>query len=205
MIKDTLKNIDFFSSLNELQRDNLINMSIYEEYEKEHIIFYQGDDSTYLHILIEGTIQIQKYDDIGNPIIIAIFSKPTLFGEAASLKGIPFPSSAISKSKISLLKIKKDDFIEKFLNDIVITRNILFSLIDKVQLLQRNIHNNIATNAQDKIIYFYKNNSSFSNKLKQYEIASLLGITKETLSRNLKILVEENILKKEGKNYYINI
>lgn len=204
MIKHILKNIDFFASLNENQIDKLISLSTYKKYTKENTIFYQGDESTYLHILIEGTIQIQKYDDIGNPIIIGIFSTPSLLGEAASLKGVPFPSSAICKSEVAVLKIKVLDFIEHFLNDITITKNILFSLIEKVQLLQRNIHNNIGTNAEDKIIHFYKNNSSFANKLKQYEIASLLGIKSETLSRNLKSLVKKGILKKEGKNYFFN-
>lgn len=204
MIKHILKNIDFFASLNKNQIDKLISLSTYKKYAKENTIFYQGDESTYLHILIEGTIQIQKYDDIGNPIIIGIFSTPSLLGEAASLKGVPFPSSAICKSEVAVLKIKVLDFIEYFLNDITITKNILFSLIEKVQLLQRNIHNNIGTNAEDKIIHFYKNNSSFANKLKQYEIASLLGIKSETLSRNLKSLVKKGILKKEGKNYFFN-
>ena len=203
MIKNTLNQIDFFNSLDEQQLSTLIEHSAHEKCEKGYVIFHQGDESKYLHILLDGIVQIQKYDDIGNPIIIGIFSEPSLFGEAATLKRIPFPSSALAKTDVTILKIKIDVFCKYFLDDINIAKNIVFSLVDKIQVLQRSIHNNLANNAIDKIIHFYENNASFANKLKQYEIASLLGVTSETLSRNMKKLVKEGVLKKDGNKYYL--
>ena len=108
MIKNTLSKIDFFNSLDEKQLNTLIENSVHEKCEKGYVIFHQGDESKFLHILLEGVVQIQKYDDVGNPIIIGIFSEPSLFGEAATLKRIPFPSSAIAKTDLTILKIKID-------------------------------------------------------------------------------------------------
>lgn len=203
MIKDTLKQIDFFHSLDEGKLQQLIDLSTIEKCDKEYVVFHQGDESNYLHILIDGTVKMQKYDDMGNPIIIGIFSEASLFGEAATLKQIPFPSSAIAKSDITILKIKYEHFMEYFLDDINVAKNIIYSLVDKIQILQRNIHSNIASNAEDKIINFYQNNQSFANKLKQYEIASILSMTSETLSRNTKALIKKGVLVKDGTNYFL--
>jgi CRP/FNR family transcriptional regulator len=203
MIKKILKNIELFKSLDDNQINRLVEISNLEKFDKDYILFHQGDISKYLYVLISGAVNIYKSDDLGNPIIIGIFSEPSLLGEAAILQQIPFPSTAICKTDVSILKIDLEYFINDFLNDINIAKQIIYSLLGKVQLLQQNIHNNIAPNASEKILNFYAQNNDFAQNLKQYEIAALLGITPETFSRNIKQLIKEKKLIKDGKNYIL--
>lgn len=70
-------------------------------------------------------------------------------------------------------------------------------------MLQQNIHFNIATTSIDKILRFYKDNPALSLDLKQYEIASVLGMTAETFSRNLRKLVKDEKLMKVSTGYKI--
>lgn len=203
MIEKTLKNIELFKSLSDNQIQRLIEISTLEKCDKDYILFHQGDTSKYLYILIDGIVNIYKSDDLGNPIIIGIFSEPSLLGEAATLQQISFPSTAICKTDVTILKIDINHFINEFLNDINIAKQIIYSLLGKVQLLQQNIHNNIAPTASDKILNFYKYNHQFAQTLKQYEIAALLGVTPETFSRNIKQLLKKGNLIKEGKNYKV--
>lgn len=205
MIEKTLKNIEFFKSLDEKQMQRLVEISTLQKCDKDYILFHQGDTSKYLYVLIDGIVNIYKSDDLGNPIIIGIFSEPSLLGEAATLQQIPFPSTAICKTDVRVLKIDIKHFTNEFLNDINIAKQIIYSLLGKVQLLQQNIHNNIAPTASDKILNFYKQNEQFSQTLKQYEIAALLGITPETFSRNIKQLLKNNRLIKDGKKYKYNL
>lgn len=58
---------------------------------------------------------------------------------------------------------------------------------------------NIASSAKEKVLYFYEKNNYL--KLKKYEIASLLGITAETFSRNIKNLIEEGKLERTDDGY----
>lgn len=204
MIKETLKNIDFFKSLNEKQIQRLIDISIFQSFDKEYILFHKGDKSDYIYVLIEGVVKIYKHDNVGNQIIIGIFNGPSLLGEAASLKQISFPSTASCHTNTKILKINTYIFLNEFLCDINIAKQIINSLLGKIQLLQQNIHNNIASTAREKIFNFYNKNEDFTKDLKHYEIAALLSITPETFSRNLKQLIKEKKLIKYGKNYKIN-
>ena len=77
------------------------------------------------------------------------------------------------------------------------------SLLEKVDLLQQNIHLNIASTATEKILQLYKQNPALTLDLKQYEIATLLGMTAETFSRNLRKLVKEEKLMKVRTGYKI--
>ncbi|HID15416.1 MAG TPA: hypothetical protein EYP16_01240 [Candidatus Atribacteria bacterium] len=70
-------------------------------------------------------------------------------------------------------------------------------------LLQQNIHFNIASSSKEKILHFYMQNSTLILDLKQYEIASLLGMTAETFSRNVSKLVKEEKLMKVALGYKV--
>jgi CRP-like cAMP-binding protein len=61
----------------------------------------------------------------------------------------------------------------------------------------------LASTAKEKIVTFYKRNQSLQLKLKNYEIASLLGMSPETFSRNVKSLEKEQRLKKSKEGYVL--
>jgi len=160
----------------------------------------EGEVSDDLLILTEGIVAVFKHDNKGNEIIIGLFQPFSLLAEPAILKGIPFPSTALFKSDGAVIKIKLEKFNKLFLHNPHVSNEIVKSLLDKIQLLQNNIHMTIASSAKEKILNFYEKNHSLGSELKKYEIASLLGMTPETFSRNIKQLIKENkIIKKEDK------
>lgn len=195
-IIEILKKIYLFSYMNDDELEELVQICSVHHYEKDTYLFMKGETSEHLLILIDGLVSVFKHDDKGNEIIIGMFNPFSLIAEPAILKGVPFPSTAMFKSQGSAIKIKLDKFNKHFLHNPHISYEMIQSLLDKIQLLQNNIHMNIATNAKEKILNFYEKNHSLSAELKKYEIASLLGMTAETFSRNIKQLIkEEKIIK----------
>lgn len=189
--------------MNEEELHALTKISSIVNYEKDALLFMQGERSDSLIVLVEGLVSVYKHDDKGNQIVIGFFKPFSLIAEPAILKGVPFPSTAMFKSEGVIIKIKVDAFVENFIRNPRISYEIIQSLLNKVQLLQQNIHFNIASTAKEKILHFYKQNPSLGLELKKYEIAALLGMTAETLSRNIKTLLKEKKLKVEGKAYQL--
>lgn len=200
-LKSILKDIYLFSSMNDNELESLMQICSVHNYKKDSYLFMKGDTTSDLLILIEGLVSIFKHDDKGNEVIIGLFSPFSLLAEPAILQNIPFPSSAVFKSDGSVVKIKLDTFKELFLDNPHISYAIIQSLLGKIQLLQHNIHLNIASSTKEKILAFYENNNNLNVELKQYEIASLLSMTPETFSRNLKNLIQENKLVKTKVGY----
>lgn len=187
--------------MNEDELADLTKICTLSNYEKDALLFMQGESSDELLVLVEGLVSVYKHDDKGNEIVIAFFKPFSLIAEPAILKRLPFPSSAMFKTDGSILKINLEAFEKDFIRNPRISYEIIHSLIDKIQLLQQNIHFNIASTAKEKILQFYKQNQSLAIELKKYEIAALLGMTAETLSRNIKTLLKENKLEVSGKAY----
>ena len=192
-----------FSSLKDEELQELANISSLQNYTKDESLFFQGDISQNIMILVDGIVSIYKHANKGNEIVISYFNKYSLLAEAATLRKTPLPSSAKFHSDGQILKINIDEFEKVFMENAKISYAIIQSLLQKVELLQQNIHFNIATNSKDKVIEFYKNNTKLSLDLKQYEIASILGITPETLSRNIKTLIKEEVLEKTSIGFKI--
>lgn len=200
-ITKILKEIYLFSYMDDEELEKLTEISSVSHFKKDSYLFMQGETSDSLLILIEGLVSVFKHDEKGNDIIIGLFKPFSMIAEPAILKGLPFPSSAVFKSDGAVLKVKLEAFKKQFMNNPHVSYEIIQSLLDKIQLLQQNIHFNIATTAKDKILHFYSKNQNLGLELKQYEVASLLGMSAETLSRNCKQLIKENKLTKVNNQY----
>ena len=196
-----LKEIYLFSCMDDGELERLTKICSIHNYEKNACLFMKGETSDHLLILIEGVVSVFKHDNKGNEIIIGLFRPYSMLAEPAILKGIPFPSTAVFKTKGAVIKVKLDAFKEDFLRDPHISYEVIQSLLGKIQLLQHNIHLNIASSAKEKILHFYQQNGTLDNELKNYEIASLLGMTAETFSRNLKQLQSEGKIVKTTSGY----
>jgi len=202
-INTILKEVGMFSSLEEDELKALEKISHIYEYKEGATLFLEGEVSESLMLLIDGVVSIFKHDNKGNEIVMGYFNRYALLAEAATLRHTPLPSSATFQSDGAILKIDIKEFEKLFMANPKISYEIIQSLLKKVDLLQQNIHFNIASTSTEKILHFYRENPTLSLDLKQYEIASILGMVPETFSRNIRKLVKEKKLEKVSTGYKI--
>jgi CRP/FNR family transcriptional regulator len=192
-----------FSTLDEVEIQALESISHIYKYQENETLFLEGNVSDSLMLLIDGVVSIFKHDNKGNEIVIGYFKRYALLAEAATLRHTPLPSSARFQTDGAIVKIDINEFEKLFITNPKISYAIIQSLLEKVELLQQNIHFNIASTATEKILQFYEKNPTLSLDLKQYEIASILGMTAETFSRNISKLVKEGKLVKSAVGYKV--
>ena len=200
-ISEILKKVTMFASLPSDELTILASISHLHEYKKGATLFIKGEVNDSLILLVEGVVSIFKHVNKGNEIIIGYFSPYALLAEPATLRHTPLPSSSTFKTDGSIIKINLEKFEELFMDYPNISHCIIQSLLQKIDLLQQNIDFNIASTSSEKILHFYKKNPKLSLDLKKYEIASILGITSETFSRNITKLIKEKRLKKVSIGY----
>ena len=202
-ISEILKEVTMFTTLEEKELKVLASILNIYKYEKGDTLFLEGEMSDSLMLLIDGVVSIFKHDDKGNEIVIGYFKRYALLAEAATLRHTPLPSTARFQTDGAIIKIDINEFEKLFMSQPNISYAIIQSLLEKVKLLQQNIHFNIASTATEKILQFYFKNPTLSLDLKQYEIASILSMTPETFSRNITKLVKEGKLVKTSLGYKI--
>jgi CRP-like cAMP-binding protein len=203
-IVELLQKTNLFSSLTVGELEELSKIVLIRNYDQNDSLFTQFDISQHLMILTDGVVSIYKHDSKGNEVVIGYFNRYALLAEAATLRKTPLPSSAKFQTDGSVLMIPIERFEDFLFSHPKLSYEIIQSLLEKIDLLQQNIHLNLATSSKEKVLNFYQQNPKLALDLKQYEIASILGITAETLSRNISKLVKEGRLIQTAVGYKVS-
>ena len=197
-----LKNIFLFQELNETQLKELQNFSNILNMKTDEQVFYEGDESNYLFILIKGEAKIYRLDSKGNEIIIHKFIAPTLLAERANLLKMPYPANCKMETDGIILKVEFEK-LKKIMQNSDVCFKIMQSLLKKMSSLENIINDNMILDTPTKIAKFIYENTEAFESLKQHSIANLLNMKPETLSRKLKKFKELGII--ENKNSKLKV
>ncbi len=180
-----IKQIPLFSNLSFSYIDKLQKISTVKSFNKDEILFYEGDSPIYMHILLEGSLRLYKTNSKGNQIFLHQFKPVCLVAELANFEGISYPATAQFLTKGEVLKIDYKKLENDFFKNPEISLQIIRSLTNKLKIMSDVVTNEVILTSEAKIAKFIIENSELFGKLKNTQIASILNLTPETLSRTL--------------------
>ena len=188
-----LHDIPMFSALEDKYIKELKNAVHIKHYTKDSIVFYEGDESEYLHILMEGDVKLYKTSPKGSQIQINRFSAPSVIAEFACFEQEVFPASCefVSDGVIGLLHFDK---LYEYLNQAAFSLELIKSLTSKVMLLSALVHKETILSSEAKVADLMVKKITIFNRLKNNELASILNLTPETFSRILTKFKKEGIV-----------
>jgi CRP/FNR family transcriptional regulator len=188
-----LEEIPMFSALGQNYLKELQEQIHIKKYTKESIVFYEGDYSEYLHILMEGSVKLYKTSPKGSQIQINRFSAPGLIAEYAIFEKESFPATCefVTDGCIGLLHFDK---LYEYLNQPEFSLELLKSLTGKISLLSALVHKETILSSEAKVADLMLKKVTIFNRLKNNEIASILNLTPETFSRILTKMKKEGII-----------
>jgi len=197
-----LREYFLFKNLDDKDLNEIKKFTIVKKLKKDEIVFYEKEEPSYLHLLIEGSVRVYKVDNKGNELIIHKFKPVSLIAELANFENIPYPANCAMESDGVILKIEFEKF-KKFMQKGDVCMQIMSSLLRKMKYLDGIIQDNLIFDTETKIAKFIYENPEAFEELKQHSIAALLNIKPETLSRKLKKFKELGIIKNEGSKLKI--
>jgi CRP/FNR family transcriptional regulator len=197
-----LEEIPMFSALGQNYLKELQEQIHIKKYTKESIVFYEGDKSDYLHILMEGSVKLYKTSPKGSQIQINRFAAPGLIAEFAIFEKEPFPATCefVTDGAIGLLHYDK---LYAYLSQPEFSLELIKSLTGKVSLLSALVHKETILSSEAKVADLMLKKVTIFNRLKNNEIASILNLTPETFSRILTKMKKEGIVKIENHKLVI--
>ena len=192
-----LQDIPMFSSLDKKFHKELKDNIYIKKYAKDSIVFYEGDESNYFYILLEGTIRLYKTTPKGSQVQINRLRAPNTIGEYACFEKEPFPATCefITDGAMGLLHFDK---VYKYLNDKEFSLGLIKSLTSKVMLLSALVHKETVLSSEAKVADLMIEKISIFNRLRNNEIAGILNLTPETFSRIITKFKKEFIVTVEN-------
>jgi len=188
-----LKDIPMFADLDKKFHKELYNNVHIKKFTKESIVFYEGDQSDYLHILMDGSIRLFKTSPKGSQVQIKRMKAPMLIAEYACFEKEPFPVTCefLTDGAMGLLHF---DIVYKYLNDPEFSLSLIRSLTGKVLALSALVHKETILSSEAKVADLMLDKLSIFNRLKNNEVAAILNLTPETFSRVITKFKKESIV-----------
>ncbi len=194
-----LKECPWFECFGEKELKELSQISFEKSFSDGETIFAEGESSQYLHILLEGNVDILKANAKFGEFFLHSIATGSMIAELATFERLPFPASARAAGSVRILKIEFDIFKEKMLSNPDVSYKFIKSLLQKMKILEGFIQKELNLGAEDKIINLLKEAPVIFDIKKHVEIAKILNITPETLSRTLRRLKEQGMIEIDGK------
>jgi len=178
---------------------------------KNQVLYYPGERTLGLHYVASGRIKTYLRDENGHTIITGIYNKDEYFGLKTVLLGSAVQESAeaIDVSEVATLPL---DDVERLLLDYpdlarVFNRHLARKLIEREERLLEAAHYSVRKRIAKVIIRLCESNPKLSDKnrcnLSRNDLASMIGIAAETLSRVLSDFSREHLILKEGNEIIV--
>ena len=200
-----LKQIPLFGTFQPADHEQLAGLLRRRNLKKGDVLFRKGDEGTALYIIIKGRMKITVPSKLGDEITLAILSPGNFFGEMALLDSLPRSADATAVEEPLLYVLNRSDFLSFLIHNENAVRSILYALSSRLrktddfltEVCFLNISARLARRLlemSESLIHENKPGSSMELKLTQKDLASLLGTTRETINRELKILRDRGIV-----------
>ena len=211
-----LRGVHLFQSLSHHDSERLAASLKRRSLKKGEALFRKGDEGTSLYIVKSGSVKIVLPSDMGDEVTPAILSEGDFFGEMALLDGLPRSADVVALEPSELLALNQKDFLAFLKDDEEAIRSIFSYLSMRLRktddLLEDAHFLNISTRLARRLVelsqkYGHQKEEGgaiqIDLSLTQKDLASIVGATRESINKELRILREKGLVNTEGNTIKI--
>jgi CRP/FNR family transcriptional regulator len=202
--------VPIFSELSNEELLEINNLVRKKEYRNGEIICHEGDPGEYLYIIESGLIKLFKIGKNGNEYILRLLKEGQFFGELVLFKDDVLNSSAEAIGDCRICIIPKNDLERLIKTSSDLSYNLLAAVTSRLNKAEIQLESLVLEDAMEKtlrlLLELAKENGTKNEEgilidlpLTRAGLASLIGISHETLSRKLSELQEEGTLLIKGQ------
>lgn len=167
----------------------------------EHV-FFEGENATFLPIILTGRIKMVRYPEAGKEIIIGVFQSGEIFAIPPAMDGKQFPATAVAIEESQLLLLPRKDFLALMetsseFSAIVMSRmcGILRDRAETVQILATSSAEHRVASVLLRLTGEINGNQPKKIEHRRQDIAEMSGLTLETTIRAIRKLADRGYLR----------
>jgi CRP/FNR family transcriptional regulator, cyclic AMP receptor protein len=210
---NVLKKIPLFASLSEADQQNLTNLLRRKHLGKGEILFQQGDEGTALYIIVQGRIKISLSRRMDN-VTLAILGQGEFLGEMALLDDLPRSADAIALEDSLLYVLNRKDFLSFLTNNGHTVNAILNSLSRRLRKTDDQVAEmcflNLSSRLAKRLVELAEtqepeegNPNAYDLKISQQELGNILGVSRESINKELKLLRNKGVVSTSRNSIHI--
>ncbi len=199
-----LKRAAIFEGVKDSTLAQLVRTSALQEYDTHELLAVEDEVATCCFVLIRGLVKIVHRPSNGREHLIHVVSEGGTIGEAVMFRQKQWPSTAVALECCLVLRLQRTAVNEAARSDPDFALLLLGILSLRLRMCIKKLSNQ-GINASQRVCRYIlhrtliENQSMVRLKVSREEMANMLGITRETLSRMLSRLVADKVLSVRGR------
>ena len=183
-----------------------------KSFDKNDIIFEEGNLPTHYYQIISGEIKMSNYNDDGREFIQGIFYKKQSFGEPPLFLNQDYPANAVAVEVSEVLLLHKNNFMKLLEENPTISIKIIENLAQRLyyksvmaaEMSTQEPEHRILKLIDHGIAYFNfkKEENGYLINFTRQQIGDLTGLRVETVIRTIKALEKKGVLKIINRKVY---
>jgi len=200
-----IKEIPLFAPLSTGDHEKLATLLRHRSVGKGDFLFHRGDEGTTLYIIFKGLIKIVVPTRSGDEITLAMLTDGDFFGEMALLDGLPRSADAMAMEDTQLYVLDRTDFLSFLIHNEQAIRAIMQVLSLRLRrtddLVAEVCFLSVSARLAKRLLDLAGSQHQVDRsgnpnevRLTQRELASLMGVSRETINKELKVLREKGMV-----------
>jgi CRP/FNR family transcriptional regulator len=183
-------------------------MAVRREYGKGEVIFQDGDAAPGVFIVASGLVRVYKLAPSGKEHVLHLAGPGMTFAEVAVLGDFPCPAFAEALEETSCVLLPVEPFMRALREDHELSLQILSSMAMWVKSLVSLLEDIVLRDAAGRVAGYLlqaqaEQGAAISLPGLKRHIASHLNLTSETLSRTLRQLRDERLIRENESGLVI--
>jgi CRP/FNR family cyclic AMP-dependent transcriptional regulator len=206
-----LENIALFSGLSESDMAAISNLAVTRSFPKNTLVICEGDTSDSLYMVLSGKVKVFLSDEEGKEVTLNLQGAGEYFGELAILDEAPRSASVITTEDTKLAVLSKSAFEKCMEQHATIALTIMRGLARRLRELTENVRSLALMDVYGRVARLLlemaeeqDGKNVIKQRLTQRDIASMVGASREMVSRILRDLSIGGYITIENKIITLN-
>ena len=215
MDQKILEKVPLFYGLSPEAMQNLVQATTRKTYPKDTTLVEENETGETLYMIFSGKVKVTNIGPDGKEVILSVLGPGEFFGEMALLDDEPRSATVVTMEKTEMISLRRKEFFFLLENNKEILAKLLSTISGRLRHANAQIRSLALLDVLGRIARLFLDLSSKEGRKlldgsvvfrrpTHQEIASMVGTSRETVSRMIGDLSREGYIKISGKDIIIN-
>jgi CRP/FNR family transcriptional regulator, cyclic AMP receptor protein len=208
-VVQTLRQIPLFSQLREGDLSQIAQAARERSYPKNSVIVFEDDPGDALYMVISGQVKVVLTAEDGREVILSVRDRGDFFGEMGLIDDEPRSAHVIAMEDSRLLVLRREDFQRCLAEIPEIAIGLLRALVGRLRQADEKIGGLVLLDVPGRVASLIldmadeNDGIQVTKRITHHMIAQMIGSSRETVSRTMRGMVEQDLIEASRKRISI--
>ena len=216
MATDLFQRVPLFEGISPAERSALAKAAQLRTYRRGEVIVRQGQAGESFFVIVRGRVAVVILSPEGREVVLNTLGEGDHFGEMALLDDEPRSASGVAQERSELAILSREVFFELLRSNFVLTKGLLRTFSRRLRRANATIEGLAALDVKSRLARYFRELAATRGRKagggwsvvvrpSQREIADTIGSSRETISRTMSQMAEQQLIVPKGRVVYVKI